>query len=185
MTNPIMIMGCSSDAGKSFVVTALCRHLANRGVRVAPFKAQNMSNNAAVTPDGAEIGRAQYLQALAARITPQARMNPVLLKPSADTESQVIVMGRVDPLISAMPWLERQPRLWPIVREALHSLMHDYEQVIIEGGGSPAEIDSCAPVTSSICAWPASVRPMSIWWRISIEWWSVRPSARHLALSRS
>ena len=141
MTNPIMIMGCSSDAGKSFVVTALCRHLANRGVRVAPFKAQNMSNNAAVTPDGAEIGRAQYLQALAARLTPQARMNPVLLKPSADTESQVIVMGRVDPLISAMPWLERQPRLWPIVREALHSLMHDYEQVIIEGGGSPAEIN--------------------------------------------
>ena len=103
MARPIMIMGCSSDAGKSFVVTALCRHFANRGVRVAPFKAQNMSNNAAVTPDGAEIGRAQYLQALAARITPQARMNPVLLKPSADTESQVIVMGRVDPTISAMP----------------------------------------------------------------------------------
>jgi adenosylcobyric acid synthase len=136
-----MIMGCSSDAGKSFLVTALCRHLANRGVRVAPFKAQNMSNNAAVTPDGAEIGRAQYLQALAARITPQARMNPVLLKPSADTESQVIVMGRVDPPISALPWLERQPRLWPIVREALHSLLHDYEQVVIEGGGSPAEIN--------------------------------------------
>jgi adenosylcobyric acid synthase len=136
-----MIMGCSSDAGKSFIVTVLCRHLANRGVRVAPFKAQNMSNNAAVTPDGAEIGRAQYLQALAARITPQARMNPVLLKPSADTESQVIVMGRVEPTISAMPWLERQHRLWPIVREALHSLMHDYEQVVIEGGGSPAEIN--------------------------------------------
>ena len=141
MTHPIMIMGCSSDAGKSFVVTALCRHLANRGVRVAPFKAQNMSNNAAVTLDGAEIGRAQYLQALAARTTPQARMNPVLLKPSADTESQVIVMGRVDPAISALPWLERQPRLWPIVREALHSLLHDYEQVVIEGGGSPAEIN--------------------------------------------
>jgi adenosylcobyric acid synthase len=141
MVRPIMIMGCSSDAGKSFVVTALCRHFANCGVGVAPFKAQNMSNNAAVTPDGAEIGRAQYLQALAARTTPQARMNPVLLKPSADTESQVIVMGRVDPTISAMPWLERQPRLWPIVREALHSLIRDYEQVVIEGGGSPAEIN--------------------------------------------
>jgi adenosylcobyric acid synthase len=136
-----MIMGCSSDAGKSFLVTALCRHLANRGVRVAPFKAQNMSNNAAVTPDGTEISRAQYLQALAARTTPQARMNPVLLKPSADTESQVIVMGRVEPTISALPWLERQPRLWPIVREALHSLLRDYEQVVIEGGGSPAEIN--------------------------------------------
>lgn len=141
MPNPIMIMGCSSDAGKSFLVTALCRHLANRGVLVAPFKAQNMSNNAAVTPDGTEISRAQYLQALAARTTPQARMNPVLLKPSADTESQVIVMGRVDPTISALPWLERQPRLWPIVREALSSLMHDYGQVVIEGGGSPAEIN--------------------------------------------
>src|SRR3989454_4994591 len=118
MARPIMIMGCSSGGGKSFGVTALCRHFANRGTRVAPFKAQNMSNNAAVTPDGAEIGRAQYLQALAARITPQARMNPVLLKPSADTETQVIVMGRVDPIISALPWLERQPRRWPIVREA-------------------------------------------------------------------
>jgi len=141
VANPIMIMGCSSDAGKSFLVTALCRHLANRGMRVAPFKAQNMSNNAAVTPDGTEISRAQYLQALAARTTPQARMNPVLLKPSADIESQVIVMGRVDPTISALPWLERQPRLWPVVREALHSLLRDYEQVVIEGGGSPAEIN--------------------------------------------
>jgi adenosylcobyric acid synthase len=136
-----MIMGCSSDAGKSFLVATLCRHFANRGVRVAPFKAQNMSNNAAVTPDGTEISRAQYLQALAARTTPQARMNPVLLKPSADTDSQVIVMGRVDPVISALPWLERQPRLWPVVREALHSLRRDYEQVVIEGGGSPAEIN--------------------------------------------
>ena len=95
MANPIMIMGCSSDAGKSFLVTALCRHLANRGVRVAPFKAQNMSNNAAVTPDGTEISRAQYLQALAARITPQARLNPVLLKPSADTESQALGRRRI------------------------------------------------------------------------------------------
>lgn len=141
MPPPLMIMGCTSDAGKSFLVTALCRHLANRGVRVAPFKAQNMSNNAAVTPDGAEMGRAQYLQALAARVTPQARMNPVLLKPSADTESQVIVMGRADLALSALPWLERQPRLWPMVEAALRSLMQDYEQVVIEGGGSPAEIN--------------------------------------------
>lgn len=141
MAQPLMIMGCTSDAGKSFLVTALCRHLANRGRRVAPFKAQNMSNNAAVTPDGAEIGRAQYLQALAARVIPQARMNPVLLKPSAETESQVVLMGRADPVMSALPWLERQPRLWPVVREALHSLLYDYDQVIIEGGGSPAEIN--------------------------------------------
>src|SRR5574341_1713691 len=137
----LMVQGTSSSAGKSLLVAALCRIFMRRGLRVAPFKAQNMSNNAAVTPDGAEIGRAQSLQALAARTTPQARMNPVLLKPSADTESQVIVMGRADPAVSALPWLERQPLLWPIVQEALHSLRRDYERVVIEGGGSPAEIN--------------------------------------------
>jgi adenosylcobyric acid synthase len=141
MATPIMIMGCTSDAGKSFLVTALCRHFANRGVRVAPFKAQNMSNNAAVTPDGLEIGRAQYLQALAAHTTPQARMNPVLLKPSSTTFSQVIVMGQVNTALSTLSWLERKRYLWPIVRKALHSLLHDYEQVVIEGAGSPAEIN--------------------------------------------
>src|SRR5690348_14066630 len=141
MPTPIMIMGCTSDAGKSFLVTALCRHLVDRGLRVAPFKAQNMSNNAAVTPDGAEIGRAQYLQALAARVTPQARMNPVLLKPQADTSSQVIVMGRVEPTIGRLPWIERKRVLWPIVCEALHSLLRDYEQIVIEGAGSPAEVN--------------------------------------------
>src|SRR5260370_20003866 len=102
MPKPIMIMGCTSDAGKSFLVTALCRYFADKGVRVAPFKAQNMSNNAAVTPDGLEMGRAQYVQAVAARVVPQTRMNPVLLKPSADTYSQVIVLGKVDPEVSAM-----------------------------------------------------------------------------------
>jgi adenosylcobyric acid synthase len=136
-----MVMGCTSDAGKSFLVTALCRLFAQRGLRVAPFKAQNMSNNAAVTADGLEIGRAQYLQALAARTTPQARMNPILLKPSADTFSQVIVMGRYNPAISALPWLERKDHLWPIVRAALHSLLSDFDQVVIEGAGSPAEIN--------------------------------------------
>jgi len=138
---PIMILGCSSDAGKSFLVTALCRHFSNRGLRVAPFKAQNMSNNAAVTPDGLEIGRAQYLQALAARTVPQARMNPILLKPSADTYSQVIVMGRFDPKITEMPWGQRKPHLWPVVRDALHSLLRDHELVVIEGAGSPAEVN--------------------------------------------
>lgn len=136
-----MIMGCTSDAGKSFLVAALCRYFANQGIRVAPFKAQNMSNNAAVTPDGLEMGRAQYVQAIAARIVPQARMNPILLKPSADTYSQVIVMGKFDPEISAMPWMGRHDRLWPIVKGALHSLLDDFEQVVIEGAGSPAEIN--------------------------------------------
>ncbi len=136
-----MIMGCTSDAGKSFLVTALCRHFADRGVRVAPFKAQNLSNHAAVTPDGLEIGRAQYVQALAARTIPQARMNPVLVKPSGDTSSQVIVLGKFDPDITTMPWLERRDRLWPIVQTSLRSLRQDYEQVVIEGAGSPAEIN--------------------------------------------
>ena len=178
MSRPIIVMGCSSDAGKSFVVTALCRHMANRGVRVAPFKAQNMSNNAAVTPDGAEIGRAQYLQALAARTTPQARMNPVLLKPSADTESQVIVLGRVDPAISAMPWLERQPRLWPIVREALYSLMHDYEQVVIEGGGSPAETNLRASDSGRQTSLPllSSATERQISCHLVISWDACPPS---------
>jgi adenosylcobyric acid synthase len=141
MPKPIMIMGCTSDAGKSFLVTALCRHFANRGIRVAPFKAQNMSNNAAVTADGLEMGRAQYIQAIAARTRPQAIMNPVLLKPSADTYSQVIVLGKFDPEITAMAWMERRSRLWPIVQESLNNLRITYEQIIIEGAGSPAEIN--------------------------------------------
>ncbi len=138
---PIMVMGCTSDAGKSFLVAALCRVHANRGVRVAPFKAQNMSNNAAVTLDGLEIGRAQYLQALAARVAPEARHNPILLKPSADTFSQVVVMGRYDPAMTALPWLGRSELLWPVVREALHSLIEEFELVVIEGAGSPAEVN--------------------------------------------
>jgi adenosylcobyric acid synthase len=136
-----MILGCSSDSGKSFLVAALCRHFSNRGLRVAPFKAQNMSNNAAVTREGLEMGRAQYFQALAARAEPAVRMNPVLLKPSAQTSSQVIVMGRPAPEISAVPWMERRARLWPIVTEALGSLIAEFDQVVIEGAGSPAEIN--------------------------------------------
>jgi len=90
----LMVVGASSSAGKSLLVTALCRIYARRGVRVAPFKAQNMSNNAAICPDGAEIGRAQAVQAAAARIEPTADLNPILLKPEADHRSQVVLMGR-------------------------------------------------------------------------------------------
>ena len=136
-----MIMGCTSDAGKSFLVAALCRHFANRGLRVAPFKAQNMSNNAAVTADGLEMGRAQYLQALAARVPADVRMNPVLVKPTADTASQVIVLGKVDRDITSLPWMERRDRLWPAVVASLNSLLAECDQLIIEGAGSPAEIN--------------------------------------------
>lgn len=138
---PIMILGCTSDAGKSLIVTAICRLLANRSVKVAPFKAQNMSNNAAITEEGLEIGRAQYLQALAAKATPSVLMNPVLLKPSADTYSQVIINGKVDQVISNMPWMDRKKILWPKVLSALNTLMDKYDQVVIEGAGSPAEIN--------------------------------------------
>ena len=134
-------MGCTSDAGKSFLTAALCRYFANQGVRVAPFKAQNMSNNSALTADGGEIGRAQYLQAIAARVEPDTRMNPILLKPSSDTFAQVIVMGRVNHEIGALPWMARKEHLWPAVVNALRSLMDDFDLIVIEGAGSPAEIN--------------------------------------------
>lgn len=138
---PIMVLGCTSDAGKSLIVTAICRLLANRGVQVAPFKAQNMSNNAAITEDGLEIGRAQYLQALAAKTSPSVLMNPVLLKPSADTFSQVIINGKVDNKITQLPWMQRKEFVWPKVVSALEQLQQQYEQIVIEGAGSPAEIN--------------------------------------------
>ena len=136
-----MIQGCTSSAGKSYLCAALCRALANEGRRVAPFKAQNMSNNAGVTPEGLEMGRAQLVQAQAARVVPDVRMNPVLLKPEADTRSQVVLLGRADPELTALPWRGRGPRLWPAVRGALHSLLDEYDVVVIEGAGSPAEVN--------------------------------------------
>jgi adenosylcobyric acid synthase len=138
---PIMVLGCTSDAGKSLIVTAICRLLANRGVSVAPFKAQNMSNNAAITEDGLEMGRAQYLQAIAAKVKPSVLMNPVLLKPSSDSFSQVIINGKVNTTLSNMPWRERKKLIWPDVVEALTKLQSQYQQIVIEGAGSPAEIN--------------------------------------------
>jgi len=141
----VMVLGTTSGAGKSWLATALCRWYARRGLRVAPFKAQNMSNNARVVPGlggrPGEIGSAQYFQALAARSAPEVRMNPVLLKPERDTASQVVVMGEVRADLAAVPWRERSEALWPHAREALHGLMHENEVVVIEGAGSPAEIN--------------------------------------------
>jgi adenosylcobyric acid synthase len=136
----LMIQGVSSWAGKSLLTTALLRFFARRGVRVAPFKGQNMSNNARVV-DGGEIGVAQYLQALAAGITPDVRMNPVLVKPEGETRSQVIVNGRPDATLSSTPWRERGAALWPPIDTALRSLLAEFELVVIEGAGSPAEIN--------------------------------------------
>jgi adenosylcobyric acid synthase len=141
----VMVLGTTSGAGKSWLATALCRWYARQGLTVAPFKAQNMSNNARVVPglNGSmgEIGSAQYFQALAARRVPEVRMNPVLLKPEADTRSQVVVMGEVDPALSSMPWRERSALLRPRARAALHELLGENDVVVIEGAGSPAEIN--------------------------------------------
>jgi adenosylcobyric acid synthase len=137
----LMIQGTSSSAGKSLLVTALCRIFARRGVRVAPFKAQNMSNNAAVCADGSEIGRAQAVQAAAAGLEPTADMNPILLKPEADARSQVVVMGRPWRTLAAGIYYRYRDELWSTVTAALDRLRADYELVIIEGAGSPAELN--------------------------------------------
>lgn len=135
-----MIQGTSSWAGKSLLTTALARLLADRGIDVAPFKGVNMSNNARVV-SGGEIGVAQYLQALAARVEPDVRMNPVLVKPESQTSSQVVLLGKPDHAISATEWRERAPLLRAAVDNSLAQLMDDHEVVIAEGAGSPAEIN--------------------------------------------
>ncbi|WP_343293142.1 cobyric acid synthase [Vandammella animalimorsus] len=141
----VMVLGTSSGAGKSWLATALCAWYRRQGFRVAPFKAQNMSNNARVVarPDGGygEIGSAQYFQALAAGVVPQVDMNPVLLKPEADTHSQLVLLGQVEPELTALPWRERGPRVWPVIAQALDGLRAAYDVVVIEGAGSPAEIN--------------------------------------------
>lgn len=138
MSRALMVWGCTSDAGKSLVATALCRWFSNRGLRVAPYKAQNMSNNARVA-DGGEMGCAQHFQALAARRIPDVRMNPVLLKPERDTASQVVVMGEVDRDLCAMDWRSRSALLWERARPPLRELLRENDIVIMEGAGSPAE----------------------------------------------
>jgi len=164
-----MVLGTTSGAGKSWLTTALCRHYARQGLKVAPFKAQNMSNNArvvaptlvtactALPPEGAnlprggpsedcacsggEIGSAQYFQALAARAVPDVRMNPLLLKPERDTHSQVVLMGRVSAELSVVDWRGRSERVWPVIARALDELIAENDVVVIEGAGSPAEIN--------------------------------------------
>jgi len=135
----LMIQGTSSSAGKSLLVTALCRIYARRGIKVAPFKAQNMSNNAAVCADGSEIGRAQALQAAAARLAPSVDMNPVLIKPEADSRSQVILMGRPWHTLEAKTYYEKKEILWEHVTAALDRLREAYDLVIVEGAGSAAQ----------------------------------------------
>jgi adenosylcobyric acid synthase len=137
----LMVQGTSSGAGKSTLVAGLCRVLARRGVRVAPFKPQNMSLNSAVAADGGEIGRAQALQAIAARTEPRTDMNPVLLKPSSDTRAQVILCGKPYADLEAGKFISLKEKLMPEVLAAFARLCDQFEVVIVEGAGSPAEVN--------------------------------------------
>ncbi len=137
----LMVQGTTSDAGKSTVVAALCRLLARAGVRVVPFKPQNMALNSAVTADGGEIGRAQALQARAAGLEPHTDMNPVLLKPSSDTGAQVIIHGQVRADMNARDYHQYKTIAMAAVLESHQRLLAKYEVVMVEGAGSPAEIN--------------------------------------------
>jgi adenosylcobyric acid synthase len=136
-----LVAGTTSDAGKSMVVAGLCRLLARKGIRVAPFKAQNMSNNSAVTVEGGEIGRAQAMQARAAGLTPSIRFNPILLKPGGDRTSQLVVRGQVEGTVAAGDYFQHRTALAAVVHDELSSLRSDFDAVICEGAGSPAEIN--------------------------------------------
>ena len=141
MHGALMVCGTSSDAGKSTVTTGLCRLLARRGVAVAPFKGQNMSLNAMVTTDGGEMGRAQWVQAIAAGAVPEVAMNPVLLKPTGERSSQVVVMGRPAGVSEAAEHQASKRTLVGVVDAALASLRARFDVVVCEGAGSPAEIN--------------------------------------------
>lgn len=141
MAKNIMIQGTMSNAGKSLLAAGLCRIFRQDGYRVAPFKSQNMALNSFITDSGAEMGRAQVVQAEAAGIAPDVRMNPILLKPTTDVGSQVIVNGRVQGNMRAMEYYRRKRDFIPAVMEAYRSLEQEYDIIVIEGAGSPAEIN--------------------------------------------
>jgi adenosylcobyric acid synthase len=137
----LMVQGTGSSVGKSLLVAALCRLFRKDGLRVAPFKSQNMALNSAVTPDGLEIGRAQAVQAEAAGIAPSVLMNPILLKPEGNSRSQVVILGRPTMTLGAVEYHEQKPKLFGIIEDCLTQLRQQYDLVIIEGAGSPAEIN--------------------------------------------
>jgi adenosylcobyric acid synthase len=141
VSGALLIAGTTSDAGKSMVVAGLCRLLARKGIRVAPFKAQNMSNNSAVTVEGGEIGRAQAMQARAAGLAPSVRFNPILLKPGSDMTSQLVIMGQVAGAATAAEYWSDGNTLSAVVYDELAKLRTEFDAVICEGAGSPAEIN--------------------------------------------
>ncbi len=141
MAKMIMVQGTMSNAGKSFLAAGLCRVFHQDGWRVVPFKAQNMALNSFVTKEGLEMGRAQVVQAEAAGVEPEVAMNPILLKPNSHTGSQVIVNGEVLGNYSAQEYFTRRKELMPVVKKALDHLAESYDIIVIEGAGSPAEIN--------------------------------------------
>ena len=141
MSGALLVAGTTSDAGKSVLTAGLCRWLARRGVRVAPFKAQNMALNSMVTADGGEIGRAQAMQAAAAGVQPEAAMNPVLLKPGSDRHSHVVVLGRATSEVDAASYRDHKIALLDVAVDALTDLRRRYDVVVCEGAGSPAEVN--------------------------------------------
>ena len=141
MSRCIMVQGTMSGAGKSLLATALCRIFRQDGLRVAPFKSQNMALNSYVTRDGLEMGRAQVAQAEAAGVEPDVRMNPILLKPSSDTGSQLIVNGEVRGQYRAADYFKMKRTLIPEILRAFQSLSAENDVIVIEGAGSPAEIN--------------------------------------------
>jgi adenosylcobyric acid synthase len=141
MAKSLMFVGTSSDSGKSVLAAAFCRILKRRGVRVAPFKAQNMALNSGVTPEGHEMGRAQIVQAEAAGIVPHVDMNPILLKPTSELGSQVIVQGVARGNMEAAAYYENKKRFWPAVTESYDRLASQYDVIVLEGAGSPVEVN--------------------------------------------
>ncbi|MBQ2670504.1 MAG: AAA family ATPase, partial [Clostridia bacterium] len=138
MAKRIMIQGTMSNAGKSIIAAALCRIFKQDGYSAAPFKSQNMALNSYITKDGLEMGRAQVVQAMAAGITPTAEMNPILLKPTSDKGSQVIVNGTARGNMTAAEYFKHKKELVPDIMKAYHALCEKYDIIVIEGAGSPA-----------------------------------------------
>src|SRR5512141_247881 len=141
MSKAIAVLGSASDVGKSLVATALCRMLADSGIDVVPFKAQNMANQAGVTPAGLEMPRAQILQALACRKAPEVSMGPVLMKPVGPTRAQIVVSGRAVGVMEAKEYFGDTSRLARVAEDALDGLLAAHEAVVLEGAGSPVELN--------------------------------------------
>ena len=141
IASSIAVLGTGSEVGKSVIASALCRLFSNQGIRVAPYKAQNMSNNSGVTPEGLEMGRAQIVQAESARIPPHVDMNPILLKPTGETGSQIVLLGNVLKNVQAREYHTGKKPFLEEARKALDRLRKTYDRIVIEGAGSCAEVN--------------------------------------------